>query len=129
VADRTRELRSFGLLVGAVFALIGIVSYWLGRRGIRLWPLLAAGLLIAPAILKPRILAPIHRVWMRVAHVLAWINTRLILTLAYFVMLTPVGIIRRWLGADALGLRFDRSAGSYRTTRSPRPSSHMTHQF
>jgi saxitoxin biosynthesis operon SxtJ-like protein len=128
VSDRTKELRSFGLLVGAVFALIATVSYWSGR-GIRVWPLFAAGLLIVPAILKPRILAPVHRVWMQLAQLLAWINTRLILILAYFIMLTPVGIIRRWLGADALGLRFDRGAGSYRTTRSPRPSSHMTHQF
>jgi hypothetical protein len=115
--------------VGAVFAVIGIVSYWFGRRGFRLWPLVAAGLLIVPAILEPRILAPVYRVWMRIAQVLAWINTRLILTLAYFVMLTPVGIIRRRFGADALGLRFDRDAVSYRTARSPRPSSHMNHQF
>jgi len=129
MADRKKELRSFGLLVGGVFALIGIVSYWLGRRGIRLWPLLAAALLIVPALLHPRLLAPVHRVWMRLAHLLAWINTRLILIVTFFVMLTPIGIIRRWLVRDALGLRFNRDAVTYRITRSSRPSSHMTHQF
>jgi hypothetical protein len=124
-----KELRSFGLLVGGVFALIGILSYWFGRRGYHLWPVAAAILLIVPALVAPRLLAPIHRVWMRLAEVLAWVNTRIILTLAFFLLFTPIGIVRRWLVGDTLKLGLDRDAVSYRTTRAARPGSHMNHQF
>src|SRR5204863_309266 len=61
MAQGTKELRSFGLLVGGVFALIGILSFWFGRRGWHLWPLAAAALLIVPALVAPRVLAPVHR--------------------------------------------------------------------
>ena len=129
MAQGTKELRSFGLLVGGVFALIGILSLWFGRRGWHLWPLAAAALLIVPALVAPRVLAPIHRGWMRLAEVLAWVNTRIILALAFFLMFTPIGIVRRWIAGDTLNLRLDRDAASYRVTRTTRPSSHMNHQF
>jgi hypothetical protein len=129
MAERRKELRSFGLLVGGIFALIGILSYWFGRRGWHLWPLIAAAVLIVPALVAPRLLAPIHRGWMRLAEVLAWVNTRIILALAFFLMFTPIGLVRRWVAGDTLQLRFDRDAASYRTTRPARPSSHMNHQF
>ena len=129
MAHGKRELRSFGLLVGGVFTLIGMLSYWYGRRGLHLWPLAAAALLIVPALVAPAVLAPIHRAWMRLAEVLAWVNTRIILALAFFLMFTPIGVVRRWIAGDTLALRFDRDAASYRVIRTTRPSSHMNHQF
>ena len=129
MVEGTKELRSFGLLVGGVFALIGILSFWFGRRGWHLWPLAAAALLIVPALVAPRVLAPIHRGWMRLAEVLAWVNTRIILALAFFLMFTPIGVVRRWIAGDTLKLGLDRDAASYRVTRTTRPSSHMNHQF
>jgi saxitoxin biosynthesis operon SxtJ-like protein len=129
MAEGRKELRSFGLLVGGIFALIGILSYWFGRRGWHLWPLIAAAVLTVPALVAPRLLAPIHRGWMRLAEVLAWVNTRIILALAFFLMFTPIGLVRRWVAGDTLNLGFDRNAVSYRTTRPARPSSHMNHQF
>jgi len=129
MAESRKDLRSFGLLVGGVFALIGVTSYWFGRRGIHLWPMAVAALLIVPAVAWPAILAPIYRIWMRLANVLAWVNTRIILALAFFLVLTPIGIVRRLVAGDTLATRFDRNAVSYRTTRPPRPTSHMNHQF
>jgi len=129
MAQGTKELRSFGFLVGGVFALIGILSFWFGRRGWHLWPLAAAAVLIVPALVVLCVLAPIHRGWMRLAEVLAWVNTRIILALAFFLMFTPIGVVRRWIAGDTLTLGFDRDAASYRVTRTTRPSSHMNHQF
>ena len=129
MAQGRKELRSFGLMVGGVFALIGILSYWFGRREWHLWPLAAAALLVVPALVAPAVLVPIHRTWMRLAAVLAWANTRIILALAFFLMFMPIGVVRRWIAGDTLKLRFDREAASYRVTRATRPSSHMNHQF
>lgn len=69
----------------------------------------AGALLVAPGLLVPGVLAPVERGWMRLAMVLGAINTRIILTLVYVLVVTPIGVVRRWrddpltrrLGTDA----------------------------
>ncbi len=96
-ARSARELRRFGLTVGGMFLLLGLVSRW---RGHTLPPLIlgtAGVLLVVPGLLVPRILAPVERAWMRFAEVMGRVNSRIILTAAYYLVVTPVGIVRRWL--------------------------------
>ena len=54
-------------------------------------------LLVVPGLLVPCILAPVERAWMRFAEVMGRVNSRIILTVAYYLVVTPVGIVRRWL--------------------------------
>jgi hypothetical protein len=110
-ARDARELRRFGLTVGGAFLLLALLSRW---RGHTLPPLVlgAAGvLLVLPGLLAPRLLAPVERAWMRAAAVMGRVNTRIILTVVYYLVITPVGVVRRWLG-DPLD----------RTMRDGRPS-------
>ena len=97
-ARSPRELRRFGLTVGGMFLLLAAVSAW---RGHTIPPRIlgtAGVLLVVPGLLVPRVLGPVERGWMRFAEMLGRINTRIILTILYCVVITPVGIIRRWLG-------------------------------
>jgi hypothetical protein len=123
------ELRRFGLIVGGVFAAIGV---WpLAVRGLapRPWALgLAAGLIL-PALLSPRLLAPAHRVWMALAEALGWLNTRILLSIVFFGLVTPMGAFRRALGHDPMRRALDPGAATYRVTRPRRPPTHMTRQF
>ena len=123
-----KDLRSFGLLVGGVFAFIG---FWpLLRRGedFRTWALVLAVVLIAPALVFPVCLKPIHKVWMKLGHVLGWINTRILLGLVFFAVVTPMGVVRRLLGKDSMG-RQSSKLDSYRVARQPRPASHLRRQY
>jgi len=123
-----RTLRSFGLLVGGIFALLG--AWPLVRHAdARVWALAVAAVLVVPALVYPRVLGPVHRVWMALGHVLGWINTRLILGVAFYAVFTPVGLVLRWLGKDPMRRRVDPGATTYRLLRTPRPGSHMKHQF
>ena len=45
-----------------------------------------------------------------------------VLVLAYFVVLTPVALLRRWLARDALGLGFEAERDSYWTPRDKAPT-------
>jgi len=97
-ARTARELRRFGLTVGGMFLLLGLVSRW---RGHSLPPLVlgtAGVLLVLPGLLAPRLLAPVERGWMRFAAVMGHVNTRIILTVLYYLVITPIGIVRRWMG-------------------------------
>ena len=124
-----KDLRSFGLIVGGVFAVIGL---WpVVRRGgdYRAWALALSVLLIAPALVFPAVLKPFHRVWMKLGEILGWINTRIILGAIFFGVVTPMGLIRRLLGKDSMGRQRSADAESYRVPRNARSASHMTRQY
>lgn len=89
------ELRKFGLTVGGAFLVLGSISYW---RGHELPPrvLWSAGvLLVIPGLLAPTLLGPVQRGWMAFATVLGHVNTRIILTVLFYLVMTPVGLIMR----------------------------------
>lgn len=125
----TKQLRSFGLMVGGIFALIGLwPAVWRGED-FRLWALALAGLLSAPALMFPSSLRLVYRVWMALGQGLGWINTRIILSLVFYGLFTPSGLVMRLMGKDPMHRQFEPDAETYRIVRSPRPSSHMARQF
>jgi hypothetical protein len=124
-----KQLRSFGLTVGGVFALIGLSPFLFHGHDIRWWAVAVAGILILPALVYPKILFWPHKGWMFVGHVLGWINTRIILSVVFYLIVTPIGVFRRWLGKDPMGKRLRPDLESYRTIRKPRPASHLTKQY
>jgi hypothetical protein len=107
-----RDLRKFGLLVGGVFALIG---GWLLFRHKAAWPyLLAPGaLLVVLGLLAPRSLKLPYRAWMGMAFLLGSVVSTAILTVFYFLVVTPIGLLARVLGKDFLSLKMDSAAASY----------------
>ena len=124
-----KDLRSFGLIVGGVFSVIGL---WpVIRRGgdYRVWALALSALLIGPALVFPALLKPLHTVWMKLGEILAWINTRIILGAIFFAVVTPMGLFRRMIGKDSMGRQRSSDAESYRVPRNARSASHMTRQY
>lgn len=124
-----KQLRSFGLLVGAIFAVIGLWPSIFRGEEPRLWTLLLAVGLMVPAIVFPRSLRLVYRMWMALGEWLGWINTRIILSVVFYGMFTPIGLLRRLRGKDPMQRRWESEAETYRVVRQPRPSSHMTRQF
>ena len=94
-ARTTRDLRKFGLTVGGVFLVLGAVSRWRGHTTPPLVFWTVGGALVVPGALAPRLLAPVERAWMRFAEVLGHVNARVILTVLYWVVVTPIGLVLR----------------------------------
>jgi len=124
-----RQERSFGFLVGGVFAILGAWPAVVHGQPPRVWALVVAALLVLPAAVHPPLLAYPYRVWMAVGRVLGRINTRIILTVFFYMVLTPVGLVMRWMGRDPMRRARDPAAASYRQPRAQRPGAHMRHQF
>ena len=125
----TKQLRSFGLLVGGVFGVLGFWPVVFRGESARLWALILAAVLVLPAVVFPASLRPAHRVWMAIGDALGWMNTRIILGLVYYGLMTPMGAVMRLLGRDPMRRRFEPAAGTYRVPRPTRPSDHMERQF
>ena len=123
------QLRKFGLLVGGIFCAIGFWPAVLRGAGPRWWALVAGVLLLVPALLAPRALTPVYRIWMTVGEALGWINTRILLGVVFYGLITPMGLIRRLRSEDPMRRRHDPAAQSYRVPKPPRPGAHMNRQF
>lgn len=119
-ASSKSELRKFGLTVGTAFAVFGAISWWRGHEipPRVLWTL--AALLIVPGLVAPSILGPVQRGWMKLAMVLGHVNTRIILTALYYLVMTPVGLVMR-LFRDPLDRSLTDSRGSQWIRREPQP--------
>lgn len=99
------ENRKFGLVVGGAFVLLGAALVVAGSR--RAGPGFAAlgGLLLLLAIVAPGALAPVHRGWLAASRVLGRVNTAVFLSLVFFLVLTPLGLLLRLGGRDELDRR------------------------
>ncbi len=61
--------------------------------------------LLLLAAVAPALLAGPHRAWMRLARVLGAVNGFLFLSLLFFLVLTPLGVVLRLFGRDELKRR------------------------
>ena len=107
-----KALRNFGLLMAVVLLLVG---GWLWWKSAATWPwvLGAAALLGVIAIAAPMLLKPFYRVWMIFALIMGWVMTRVVLTLVYFLVLTPIGLLGRVFGEQFLHLKRSKDSDTY----------------
>ncbi|MBT8419264.1 MAG: sxtJ [Gammaproteobacteria bacterium] len=126
----TKGLRQFGLTTGTIaVVLFGLLLPWLFGHGYPLWPWALGGVLAISALVWPIGLRPIYIGWMTVGHALGQFNSRVILALMFYLMITPIGLLRRLLGKDAMAREFDAGASSYRV-ESPSPApNHLERPF
>jgi len=114
-----KALRKFGLLVGSVFLGLGAILVW-RHRGAG-WPFVYIGavLVVAGAVI-PKALRWVHTGWMLLALAIGWVMTRVLLTIAFFLVVTPVGLLQRIFGKRAIEVAFRSDVSSYwevRTTQ------------
>lgn len=110
-----RAEKEFGLVVGGVFALLG--GWWLyrGKFGVVPQVLLTLGaLLVLLGLIWPRALVWPNRAWMLLAEALSWITTRIILGIVFFLVVTPIGVVKRLMGWDPLSRRAPRGESYWR---------------
>jgi hypothetical protein len=110
-----RAEREFGLVVGGVFVLLG--GWWLyrGKFTTAADVMLPLGvLLMLFGLIWPRALALPNRAWMLLAEGLSYVTTRIILGLVFFLVITPIGLVKRLSGWDPLGRRSARSSSYWK---------------
>jgi hypothetical protein len=98
--------REFGLIVGGVFVLLS--AWWLYRGRLPILSRMAlpvGALLILLALVFPRALKYPNKAWMALAEVLGFVSSRIILALVFFLIVTPIGVIKRLSGWDPLHRR------------------------
>ena len=78
-----------------------LLAYW-GHRP-RFLPLAIVLLLLTMA--WPKIFRPLAVLWFGLSHIMGNVVSKVFLTIVFFGLVTPIGLIRRWAGKDTLQLR------------------------
>ncbi len=110
--------RAFGIVFTVLFAVIGLWPLIHGGE-VRIWSLVLAAVILAVALIRPSLLAPFNRAWMKFGLLLHKITNPVIMGLIFFLTVTPTALIMRAMGKDPLRRKFDPSATSYWIDRDP----------
>ncbi len=110
-----RAEKEFGIIVGGIFSLLSLWWIYRGRFPSVTPILLGLGAaLVVLGIVFPRALVYPNRAWMLLAEVLGFVSTRIILGMVFFLIVTPIGVVKRLFGWDPLARRAKSSRSYWR---------------
>jgi hypothetical protein len=110
--------RSFGIVMAAALAAVTALNVWHAGR---MWPWTGglAALLLAAALVRPEVLNPLNRLWLRFGLLLHHVVNPIVMALVFFGAVWPTGLVMRWMGRDLLRLKRDPDTASYWIVRQP----------
>ena len=110
--------RAFGLVMAAAFGIVTLLNGWHDGR---IWPWTGgvAALFLAAALIRPAMLNPLNRLWLKFGLALHGVVNPVVMALLFYGTVLPTGLIMRALGKDLLRLKRQPGAESYWMVRAP----------
>ena len=108
--------RNFGIVFFIVFLIVGLWPL-IYSTNVRLWSLIIAAIFLALAFLRPNLLTPLNKIWIKLGQILGKYISPIFLSIIYFIVLTPIGILLKIFKKDILDLKIDKKIDSYWKTR------------
>lgn len=96
--DKINQAKDTGLAI----VLILLIFAYMANPG---WLLLGAMAMLILTMTWPDVFRPLAKVWFGLSHILGTIVSKILLTIVFFLVVTPVGIVRKVLGADPMRTR------------------------
>lgn len=115
-----RQLRQFGMMIGVILLAIAGLLLWKQRGGYFACASVGIGFIVA-ALALPAALKPVFKAWMAFAVVMGFIMTRVILTVFFFGVFTPMALAIKLFGKDLLSERWNKAAATYWVKRPREP--------
>lgn len=106
------EARKFGFIVGSIFIIMGLLSAF-KDKGVNLSLIIPSSILFLLALIAPGLLVPIYKVWMRLGAILGRINSFLILSIIFYCVVTPIGLVMRIFSKDSEKFAYKTAKDSY----------------
>jgi Saxitoxin biosynthesis operon protein SxtJ len=100
---------------GVSLALLFLLLFALHRREALVF---VAMVLLALDMIVPQVYKPVAVVWFGLSELLGIISSKVLLSIAFFIVVVPIGLLRRFLGKDSLKLKaFKQDQGSVMSER------------
>ncbi len=107
-----KEYRKFGITVGLVFIVLAMILFYYEKSSYQYFSIIG-GLLLIAGIIVPKVLSPLQKVWMMLAVIMGYFMSRLILTILFYLIVTPIGWVAKLFGKDFLDLKLEKQKKSY----------------
>ena len=112
IRSEKSDLRKFGITFGLILLIIAGFLFWKENELFQI--ILTIGVVLyVLGITLTVVLKPIYLMWMIFATVLGWIMTRVILSVLFYAILTPIGLISRLFGKQFLELKWNKTDITY----------------
>jgi hypothetical protein len=111
-----KSIRWFGAIAFVFFGSLSALGLW-AEKPIPSYLFGTLCVLGLGFILLPGPLKPLYHRWLKVSHFLGKAMTTMMLTLAYFIIITPAALLKRVFGGRPLPLKPDKNISSYWVTR------------
>ena len=118
--------RNFGIVFFVVFLLISLYPL-INDYNIRIWSLVVSLIFLILGILNSSLLTPLNKVWFKFGLLLGRIISPIVKGIIFFLVVTPIGLLMRFLQKDLLNLKFNKR-NTYWIEKSG-PKSKMKNQF
>lgn len=105
-------VKKTGLTVGVVLVLISLLLWYLGKTSFVYYSIVG-GLFVILAFIAIPVLRPFHRLWMMLALAMGFVMSRIILTLLFYLVLSPIALIAKIVGKKFMPLKFDKTISTY----------------
>ena len=119
--------KSFGLVFFFVFLIISFYPLINGGEP-RYWSIVLSFIFLTLGLLNSSILSPLNKLWFKFGLFLGKIISPIIMGIIFFLVVTPIGLIMRFLGKDVLNLKLNKKKNSYWIEKVG-PKSKMKNQF
>ena len=118
--------KSFGIVFFVVFLIIALYPL-LNSKDIRIWSLVISGIFLFLGLINSRLLTPLNKLWFKLGILLGKIVSPIIMGIIFFLVVTPIGFIMKFLGKDLINLKYNNNK-SYWIEKTG-PKSKMKNQF
>ena len=102
--NKKNNNKGFGILFFIVFLLIALWPI-LNGGNLRIWSLLIGAIFLVLGLLDSKILNPFKKIWIKFGELLGKVIAPLVLSIIYFIVITPIGLLLRIFGKDLLGTK------------------------
>ena len=104
ISTTKKDIKSFAITIGIILCFIASFLFYKEIEYYRIF-IYVAFVLIGSGLIIPNVLKPVYYIWMVFANILGWIMTRLILSLLFYLIISPIGIFSKIFGKRFLKIK------------------------
>jgi hypothetical protein len=107
----SRDLNILAALFIVLPGVIGGFMLWKGSPNGWIW--ITVGGVLGISRIIPPLFRAIYRIWISFSIILGYFVSRILLTIIFFIIITPMGLIMRIVGKDPMERKLDPNAATY----------------
>jgi flagellar biosynthesis protein FlhB len=97
--------KKFGYFFSAIWLLVAIYFHFKGNQIFPTLSILLASTLLFAAMFYPDLLEPLNKLWFKLGALLGAISSPIVLSILFFMLITPIALLGRIFGRDSLKLK------------------------